>query len=492
MKYLKNIGWILAAMLTVQCTEEGEKLFPIVENPGWTVVPEDFVAEAPEWEADTEVSTVTPEWVFDMQGTDEVPEWSEPDKSVYPTSMTAVVRLTPFLERFADEQDGMAAYIGNECRGVATKQLVGGNTLYFIQVKAADDEGGNVELRYFSAKTNTLYTSVPEELPYEINKMYGTADSPAFPDFEQSGRYPYTLNAVVTIDAASLPAKPTDGDKLMAFVDGAPRAIVEPATETTFALEVRGKNDDETVTFKYYSAATGAVLRAVETTTMGDKQYGTDGNPQRLTFVPEVSMVAYVRVDGALAAYTSPHDKVAAFVDDICCGVGEHIGDNIYKVVVKGREGQTGKITFKYYNAHHQYMFVAEECIDFIDATEHGSDTEPYVLPINLEGKHPLKMTATFALPNDFINGATDDDCMAAFVGNECRGVATAVVNADGKRIYCMDINGALSGDERVKIKYYSAKRSYLYETEGTFRFVADTEYGTEEAPKQLVLVHVM
>ena len=49
-----------------------------------------------------------------------------------------------------------------------------------------------------------------------------------------------------------------------------------------------------------------------------------------------------------------------------------------------------------------------------------------------------------------------------------------------------------ITGNERVKIKYYSARKSYLYETEGTFRFTADTAYGTEEAPKQLVLVHVM
>ena len=52
MKYLNRIGLILAALLTVQCTEEGDKLYPIVENPGWTAVAEDFVTEAPDWKAD--------------------------------------------------------------------------------------------------------------------------------------------------------------------------------------------------------------------------------------------------------------------------------------------------------------------------------------------------------------------------------------------------------------------------------------------------------
>lgn len=492
MKYLKNIGWVLAALMMVQCTEEGEKLYPIVENPGWAAVAEDFVSEVPKWTTDASGNGITPEWTLDMQSQDEAPEWVEPDKSVLPTSMTAVLRLTPFLERYAAEQDLMAAYIGDECRGVATKQVVDGNTLYFIQVKAADDETGNVEFRYYSAQTNTLYTSVPDELPYEINKMYGTADAPAYPDFEQSGRYPYTMNAVVKVDEATLPAQPAEGDLLMAFVDGAPRAIVEHADEATFTLEVRGKDKTEKVMFKYYSATLGAVLRAVETTTIGMGEYGTDGVPRTLTFVPEVSMVAYVNVTEVLAEYASTSDKVAAFVDGICCGVGELTEGNVYKVVMKGYNGQTGKFSFKYYNAQHQYLYATDECIDFANATQVGSEAEPYALPLNLEGKHPLKMTATVSLPDNLARGTAEGDEIAAFVDDECRGVATSIVTAEGVVAYCMEINGAVTNDERVKIKYYSAEKSYLYEMEGTFKFVAGTAYGTEETPKQLVLVHVM
>lgn len=492
MKYLNRFGLILAALLTMQCTEEGEKLYPIVANPGWTAVPEDVVAEAPQWIADAEGTTTAPAWSLDMQGTDTVPVWEEPDKSVFPTSMTAVIRLTPFLERYADKDDKVAAYIGDECRGIATQGIVGGNTLYFVQVKAADDEARNVEFRYYSAKTNMLYSSVPEEVPYEINKMYGTADNPAMPNFEQSGRYPAMLKAVIAVDAASLPAEPAEGDMLMAFVDGAPRAIVERTEEGVYLLEVRGKDEAEKVMFKYYSATLNAVLRAVETTTLADGVYGTEEAPQVITLVPEVSMVAHVKVGGLLAGYASADDKVAAFVDDICCGVGVRADDGVYKVVMKGYEGQEGKISFKYYNAQHQYLFFADDCMDFANGTEVGSTTEPFTLPLVEEGKHPLKMTATVSLPTDFVSGAVEGDLVAAFVGDECRGVATSLVTADGTRVYCMDIKGSLTNDERVKVKYYSSKRSYLYEMEGTFRFVADTEYGTEEAPKQLVLVHVM
>ena len=117
MKYLNRIGLILAALLTVQCTEEGDKLYPIVENPGWTAVAEDFVTEVPDWKADAAGTASAPEWILDMQGNDTMPLWSDPDKSIFPTSMTAVVRLTPFLERYATENDVMAAFIGDECRG---------------------------------------------------------------------------------------------------------------------------------------------------------------------------------------------------------------------------------------------------------------------------------------------------------------------------------------------------------------------------------------
>lgn len=492
MKYLNRIGLILAALLAVQCTEEGDKLYPIVENPGWTAVAEDFVSEVPDWKADAAGTASAPEWILDMQDTDTLPAWSEPDKSIFPTSMTAVVRLTPFLERYATENDVMAAFIGDECRGVASRIEVDGKALYFVLVKAADDEAGYVEFRYYNTKTNTLYHSVADEVLYEINKVYGTPDAPEYPDFEQSGRYPYVLDAVVSVDPAKVGLKPAEGDMLMAFVDGAPRAIVHNAVGQVYTLEVRIRSTDEKVTFKYYSATANAIYRAVEVVSAGEGVYGTAAISQSLTLVPEVSMVAYVEIPETLAAIATPDDKVAAFIDGICCGVGEQLDGGAYKIIVKGYEGQDSKLTFKYYNARCKYMFTAADCVDFGNATEVGSVVEPYIVPLEVEGKHPLKMTATFCMNDDLVRGAAEGDLVAAFVGDECRGVATSLVTADGTRVYCMEINGAVSGDERVKIKYYSARKSYLYETEGTFRFAADTVYGTEEAPKQLVLVHVM
>ena len=492
MKYLNRIGLILAALLIVQCTEEGDKLYPIVENPGWTAVAEDFVTEVPEWKADVAGTASAPEWILDMQGNDILPAWSEPDNSIFPTSMTAVVRLTPFLERYATENDVMAAFIGDECRGVASRIEVDGKALYFVHVKAADDETGNVEFRYYNTATNTLYRSVAEEVPYEINKVYGTPDAPEYPNFEQSGRYPYVLDAVVSVDPATVGLKPSESDMLMAFVDGAPRAIVHNAADQVYTLEVRTRSIEEKVTFKYYNAAANAVYRAVEMASVGEGVYGTEDTPQVLTLVPEVSMVAYVEIPEALTAIATADDKVAAFIDGICCGVGELLDGGTYKIIVKGYEEQEGKLTFKYYNARCKYMFTAADCVDFGNGSEVGSIAEPYIVPLEIEGKHPLKMTATFCMSDEFARGVAEDDLVAAFVGDECRGVATSLVTADGTRVYCMEINGAVSGDERVKIKYYSARKSYLYETEGTFRFAADTAYGTEEAPKQLVLVHVM
>lgn len=491
MKYLNRIGLILAALLTVQCTEEGDKLYPIVENPGWTAVAEDFVTEVPDWKADAAGTASAPEWILDMQGNDTMPVWSDPDKSIFPTSMTAVVRLTPFLERYATENDVMAAFIGDECRGVASRIEVDGKSLYFVLIKAADDEAGNVEFRYYNTHTNMLYRSVAEEVPYEINKVYGTPDAPEYPDFEQSGRYPHVLDAVVSVDLAQVGLKPAENDMLMAFVDGAPRAIVHNAANQVYTLEVRTRSTDEKVTFKYYSAAANAVYRAVEVASVG-KAYGTMEAPQALTLVPEVSMAAYVEVPEILASIATPDDKVAAFLDGICCGVGELLEDRTYKIIIKGHEGQESKLTFMYYNARCKYMYTAAECVDFGNGTEVGSVADPYTMPLAVEGKHPLKMTATFCMDADFARGTAEGDLVAAFVGDECRGVATSLVTADGTRVYCMEINGSVSGDERVKIKYYSARKSYLYETEGTFRFTADTAYGTEEAPKQLVLVHVM
>ncbi|MDY4924083.1 MAG: hypothetical protein SO120_02255, partial [Prevotella sp.] len=151
MKYIKYSFLAALGFLFAQCTEEGDKTYPQQPAPQWSVVEEDFVSEAPTWQVASATPASAPMWRADFSGNDQAPLWSDPDKSVYPMSMTAVVRLSPVLETLAADGDKMAAFVGGECRGVAKTVMNDGVRLFFIHVKAPSSENGNVEFRYYSA-----------------------------------------------------------------------------------------------------------------------------------------------------------------------------------------------------------------------------------------------------------------------------------------------------------------------------------------------------
>ncbi len=493
MRYIKFALLAAAALFAAGCTEESDKTYPVHPTPQWNVAAEDFVGTPPTWTAAEASPVATPEWSPLFIGDAQAPQWNDPDKAVYPTSMTAVVRLTPILETLADDGDMMAAFIGDECRGVAQTVRSNGARLFFLHVKAPSSENGNVELRYYSAAARRIYTSVAADVKYEIDKIYGTADNPAYPDFEQSGPFPVATKAWVRIDSSTLPFEPGAGDELQAFVGDECRGIkhVANGSEGLYWFDLLGKAAGESVYFKYYSAEQKQVYVSEQTTAVGVRhsETGSADEPLLLSFVPQGSMTAFVTLDDAVAGYADKEgDMLAAFIDDICTGKGEYVGESggkpVYKLVISGVGAADKSVSLRYYSSRNAYVFSAPACLAFDDGKVVASMSKPFVVPLALEGKHPLRMKACVGLPHDVARYASADDMMAAFVGGECRGKATAEADGNGGFVFRMTVNGSLSAGETVVLRYYSVRNSYLYQSAGGFTFVGGGSYGSEAEPE--------
>lgn len=487
------IIWLFASLMLVQCSEEGDKTYPTTIRPDWKVGAEDFMIVPPtDWMMSQDGTSEVPLWALRLDGTAEMPQWTNPDKNEYPTSMTAVIRLTPFLEKYVTDEDMLAAFIGNECRGVATLLHPSGVPLFFVQIKAKDSEEGNVSFRYFSKKNRTVFSSVTSDVNYEVNKVYGTVDEPVFPDFEQSGKYPIYMNVTVQLDPATLPFTPQDGDLFAAFVGDECRgtAIIKEGMKPVYTMEIRGKEAGETVAFKYYSIEKKNIYRAeLKTSMKALAAFGTAENPQQLIWIPESSMTAYVTVNNIFLPYVSVDDQVAAFVGNTCCGTGQAVGEKagvrIYKVVIKGLAGQDDKIRLKYYNHICGYRFETADFLSFEMEGFYGTAEQPKEIPLNLAGKHPLKMQMVCTLPQEQTQYVTDSDILAAFVDGECRGIAQ-LSEKNGMKMFTLTINGSLSNNEQVILKYYCAKTSYLYIVNNEIVFENGKQCGTVDAPAPL------
>jgi hypothetical protein len=87
--------------------------------------------------------------------------------------MTAIVILPPNLAQNAQDDDQLAAFTGEECRGIGGK--VG--DLYFVSIQATQEEDFTVRFGYYSASNKYLYTT-GNLFPFEMNGNVGSDDEP--------------------------------------------------------------------------------------------------------------------------------------------------------------------------------------------------------------------------------------------------------------------------------------------------------------------------
>ena len=488
MKYINSILLIIFGMALAQCSEDEPLTYP---RPDWSPVAEDFANGVPDWTPAQQSAQSAPGWAIDLTGNDAAPSWSDPDKNVYPSSMTAVLCLTDALNYFAADDDQMAAFIGDECRGVAQVINSNGRKLFFIQVKASSSESGNVEFRYYSSRWNRIYKSPASDVKYVINKIYGTADAPAYPDFEQSGKYPCIGKAYASIDAYLLPFSIDNGDEIAAIVGTECRSIAHRDNNRLW-FDLLGTTEGESFRFKYYSAANHCTYISEQSFEMpaNGGSVGAPDAPVALTFVPDGSMTAYVTVGAPVSRFANPDvDAVAAFANGVCIGTGEYLGNSTYKLVMKGLVADGTSIDVKYYCNSLDYLFTAPANFTFANTSVVGSELQPSTVALNLTGKHPLQMKACIAPKSMLEVLANGSDIMAAFVGNECRGVAQVKSNATGQAIFLFTINGSIDGNEQVSLKLYSSTTQKLYEANVTFAFEPGAEYGTEASPRSIEFV---
>lgn len=488
MKHLKYIIFSVVTLLCLSNCKEEDIVYTTFPEPDWKVDLNGYV-DMPNWIAGEEGNKGVPDWKLDLMSDEAAPQWTEPASGIFQFSMTAIVRLSDFLEKYADDADQMAAFIGDECRGVGSVEVNNGQKLFFIYIKG-DNTESKVTLKYYSAKNKKMYTC--EGLfDFEQNNNYGTAEAPEIAPFDLSGKYPQFMNATVVMPD-NFTATPQDADVMAVFVDNDCRGVGElKVTEDgkrVYEFEIRGTNEaTQNIYFKYYSTEKDNIYKyPVAVPFAANSLFGTEENPEEIYLLLENSMTAVVRIPDELQVYANTEDKLAAFIGEECCGVGKLtlIDDKpVYKMVIKSVDNPAAKVSFQYYSATNTYLYKTESTIDFVAEQAYGTEDEPQTLAISMSGKYPLRMTAVVALPGNIAHYVQANDKVAAFVGDDCRGIGKMETTEEGQVIFSMEIIGANTTDQILHFKYYSARNSYLYEDATDVPFEVFSQYGTAEEP---------
>jgi hypothetical protein len=114
------------------------------------------------------------------------PDWVVATPEAFPNSFTAIVSLPDNINTYSEEPDMLAAFIGDECRGVGNLVTSedGTKRVYYLTIRASDTENRNIVFRYYSSRLSYLYQA-KTQVAFEIDGTYGTYDSPVILDIEQ-------------------------------------------------------------------------------------------------------------------------------------------------------------------------------------------------------------------------------------------------------------------------------------------------------------------
>ena len=115
----------------------------------------------------------------DLYGNAARPTWTVPEDYDYSSSMTAVIKVESLCglivkDSVIHSDDLLAAFIGEECRGVATYD----DGLFFLYIAGP---GEAVTLRYYSTRYTNLF--VTEPIPFVNDHQFGSVSSPYKPAF---------------------------------------------------------------------------------------------------------------------------------------------------------------------------------------------------------------------------------------------------------------------------------------------------------------------
>ncbi|RZJ99410.1 MAG: hypothetical protein EOO43_26375, partial [Flavobacterium sp.] len=85
------------------------------------------------------------------------PDWKVDESGKYPFSMTAAVTIPAKLQLQMNDNDQIAAFINEECRGKGVKIKVDSVDVFFILVRGLADEQKKITFKYYSAKSSYIY-----------------------------------------------------------------------------------------------------------------------------------------------------------------------------------------------------------------------------------------------------------------------------------------------------------------------------------------------
>jgi hypothetical protein len=185
----------------------------------------------------------------------------------------------------------------------------------------------------------------------------------------------------------------------------------------------------------------------------------------------ECSMNLLYELDEETAPFSTDDDMMAVFMNGECRGVSypNRMSDGVvaFLLHVKGSSEETAdQMELRYYCAGLRHMTITYGVPPFIPNYLMDETYESDLNIGNGSQKYPLLTELSVLLPEKLPFTVYDDDMLAVFVGDECRGIGSYDPELfTGWRVNVYSAHE----DEEAYVRYYSAQNDCIYTFPKTF-----------------------
>jgi len=427
------------------------------------------------------------------------PAWAI-DPSDFEHSMTMVAKVNIGGAPSADPNDKLAAFVGNQLRGVASLQPmpVGPNPyLAFLTIYGNRATGETVRFQVWDASDCKLYNATEESHPFVANSSIGSTSAPvtltaieivgggALTIAVNSGWTWISTNVTspdMSVNAVLSDLTPGEGDLIKSqtafsqFADSMwAGSLIDLANISSYMIRLSGP---------------GAIVHTGSPVPIGTPvpvRHGWNW----IGYLPQGP-------EDVTDALSDLHDRDLVATGDVVKGqngFAEYVGGVWYGSLDSLRTGHGYKL---YLSSAVDSSFVYPPYVPSQPAVLARGDASEVRAPEkpaaqSIEGApawfidphaYQNNMTVTAVLRIDGKESIDENDIVGAFVGDECRGVARPIY-VEGIRRYeaFLMVHSNAVGGEKVNLRAFDADGGVIYDVTETLTFEADKVQGTVGAP---------
>ena len=215
-----------------------------------------------------------PSWTIDWSSNDKTPDWQDPASTSFECSMDLLVKLEEQYLPYSTDNDMMAIFYGDECRGVSYRNVMeNGGVTYLLHAKGSSEEIGEPMTLYYYCDQLHLITSplwrpffTPNNLTFDAHQLTLTLQ-------DGNAKYPYSTTVLIK-SSKELPFVMTTNDEWGIFVGDECIGVGKPAyTQDSegWQLVAYCRDFSKQAQLRYYSADKGGIYTF-------DKPFPLNGN----------------------------------------------------------------------------------------------------------------------------------------------------------------------------------------------------------------------